>query len=123
MPNHHNDVKPSHAAGTDSRDIPVLQQQRRVRQHGVTRTQILTWQHGVGLKQEDWLAAEEPLEIRVQSPGQEAVRVSVTMRTPGHDHELAIGFLFTEGLIQSRAEIIAVAKATAIRIEKITTHV
>jgi FdhD protein len=39
------------------------------------------------------------MEIRAHGPGQEPVRVAVTMRTPGGDFELAAGFLFTEGLI------------------------
>lgn len=52
---------------------------------------------------DDYLAGEEPLEIVVgESP------ISVIMRTPGHDLELAAGFLFTEGLISNRAQIASV---------------
>ncbi len=53
----------------------------------------------------DELAAEEPMEIRVQGPGGEAVAVAVTMRTPGGDFELAAGFLFTEALIGGRDDV------------------
>jgi len=48
----------------------------------------------------DELAVEEPLEIRIDTRP-----FVVTMRTPGHDEELAAGFLFTEGLIASRKDI------------------
>jgi len=56
----------------------------------------------------DVLAAEEPLEIRLGygPAGQREHRpLSITMRTPGHDFELTAGFLLTEGLIQSRADL------------------
>src|SRR3954454_8358219 len=43
---------------------------------------------------EDEVAVEEPLEIRV-----DGAALAVTMRTPGHDDELALGFLYGEGLI------------------------
>jgi FdhD protein len=64
-------------------------------------TQVSEWDDGKIRRKEDYLAAEEPLEIRV---GKDPL--SVTMRTPGHDLELAAGFLFTEGLVQGRAQII-----------------
>ena len=54
--------------------------------------------------QEDSLAVEEPLEIRVGSTS-----LSVTMRTPGHDFELAAGFLFAEDIISGASQIRAMA--------------
>jgi FdhD protein len=48
----------------------------------------------------DELCVEEPLEIRIAGEP-----LAITMRTPGHDHELAAGFLLAEGLIRSRADL------------------
>jgi FdhD protein len=48
----------------------------------------------------DRVVGEEPLEILAAGPGQEPVAVAVTMRTPGFEDELAVGFLRTEGLIE-----------------------
>jgi FdhD protein len=77
-------------------------------QQNMTQTSVLAMRNGSILDQYDWLAAEEPLEIRVQGPSQELVSIAVTMRTPGNDRELAVGFLYTEGLIRSHNEIVAV---------------
>jgi FdhD protein len=65
-------------------------------------TQVSEWDDGKSRRKEDYLAAEEPLEIRIGDDP-----LSVTMRTPGNDLELAAGFLFTEGLVQRREQIIA----------------
>ncbi|MGH9001361.1 MAG: formate dehydrogenase accessory sulfurtransferase FdhD [Acidimicrobiia bacterium] len=54
------------------------------------------------------LATEEPMEIRVGGPGQEPVSLAVTMRTPGNDFELAVGFLVGEGLVRSAADVATV---------------
>ena len=63
-------------------------------------TQVSEWQEGKLRRVQDYLVGEEPLEIRVGKHP-----LSVTMRTPGHDLELAAGFLYTEGLIQRREQI------------------
>lgn len=52
---------------------------------------------------EDRLVTEEPLELRLSWPGSPAARAWVTMRTPGHDFELAAGWATHEGLIQAGA--------------------
>jgi FdhD protein len=56
----------------------------------------------------DTLSIEEPLEIRLVIDGQGQLSgraVAITMRTPGNDHELAAGFLFTEGIVSDHDEI------------------
>ena len=66
----------------------------------------------------DQLAAEEPLEIRVgyEVEGQRQHRtLSVTMRTPGHDEELAAGFLLTEGIIHEKADLLGVIPCPDVR--------
>ncbi len=58
----------------------------------------------------DRVAIEEPLEIRLKCPTGER-QIAVTMRTPGHDHELALGFLFTEGILRADDHVVAIAQA------------
>ena len=57
----------------------------------------------------DRLATEEPMEIRIQGPRGDAQPVAVTMRTPGNDFELAVGFLLTERVLDNPSEIVSVA--------------
>lgn len=69
--------------------------------NSVELTQVIEWEDGQSTRVEDYLAAEEPLEIRVDGRP-----LTVTMRTPGNDRELAAGFLWTEGLIDAREQIV-----------------
>ena len=69
---------------------------------GVNLTGVVEWQNGQIRIVQDYLVAEEPLEIRLNH-----VPLTVTMRTPGQDLELAAGFLLTEGLIETAEQIVA----------------
>jgi FdhD protein len=65
-------------------------------------TQVTKWDEGKSSRVEDFLAAEEPLEMRAGR-----FSLGVTLRTPGDDEELVAGFLFTEGIISRREQLIA----------------
>ena len=74
----------------------------------ITRLRVTRLRDGSGSTRQDVVAVEEPLEIRVRFADGDAWRtrsVSVTMRTPGDDFELAAGFLFAEGLLSDRRDI------------------
>ena len=74
----------------------------------VTGTKVIAIR-GASLEvRDDLVVGEEPLEIRAAGPRQAPVQVAVTMRTPGYEDELAIGFLTTEGLLAEN-EVTAVA--------------
>ena len=64
-----------------------------------TSVRILAVRGASSETRDDTLVGEEPLEIRAAGPDQDPVAVAVTMRTPGSEAELAVGFLRTEGLI------------------------
>jgi FdhD protein len=65
-------------------------------------TQVTQWEDGRATRVEDYLAGEEPLEMRA---GQYSL--GVTLRTPGDDEELVAGFLFSEGIISKREDLVA----------------
>ncbi len=74
----------------------------------IRKAKIVRYQQQTGEETWDNLAVEEPLEIRViYGPENQRVskNISITMRTPGADEDLAAGFLFTEGIIQNGNEI------------------
>lgn len=78
----------------------------------VTDVRVVAVRPGRHLELPERLATEEPMEVRAAGPGEESEAVAVTMRTPGHDFELAAGFMVTEGLA-SPSEISAVAYCDA----------
>jgi FdhD protein len=65
-------------------------------------TQVTQWEDGKATRVEDYLAAEEPLEMRAGR-----YSLGVTLRTPGDDKELVAGFLFTEGIISRREHLVS----------------
>lgn len=62
-------------------------------------------------RRRDTLVTEEPLEIRAEWPGQPPRRISVTMRTPGHDFELSAGYLAGEGVLDG-VDLVSVTYCT-----------
>ena len=74
----------------------------------IKSVQILQVTDHQSVMKDDLIAAEEPMEIRLgfgDLGNRQQRSMAVTMRTPGHDFELAVGFLFTEGIIQTFSEI------------------
>jgi FdhD protein len=70
------------------------------------RRPVVRYAGGHRVARPDTLAVEEPLEIRLDRGGG-AETFTVTMRTPGHDLELALGFLVSEGIARDRADVLA----------------
>lgn len=76
--------------------------------NAILKIPVTTIANGLAEEREDAIAVEEPLEIRLQHGVGEMRKVqniSVTMRTPGNDEELALGFLFTEGIIKQVSDV------------------
>lgn len=60
-------------------------------------------------RSEDYVVREEPLEIRLSKHQSLSVQLAITMRTPGDDEDLIVGFLYSEGIIQSSEEITSIS--------------
>lgn len=65
-----------------------------------TKTRVISLENGVFLERDDVLVTEEPLELRVNNE-----ILTTTMRTPGYDLELCLGWLFGEGIIQNSNDV------------------
>ncbi len=86
--------------------MPPHKVQKKGRQPSrTTRVKVLRWKRGgTWAGENDLVAREEPLEIRIRGHN-----VTVTMRTPGHDDELAAGYLCTEKIVRTRSDIKGIA--------------
>jgi FdhD protein len=71
------------------------------------RRPVVRFSGGARVSRPDTLAVEEPLEIRLGAGAGAAEPFTVTMRTPGHDLELALGFLVGEGVVRSPSDVLA----------------
>jgi FdhD protein len=104
--------------------------ENRVSAEQASRINLARWRNGAAAEPEsDMVAREEPLEIRVNGAS-----VAVTMRTPGHDAELAAGFLLTEGLVRRGSDVVSIsengnvvevtlAPSVAVDLSRLTRHV
>ena len=76
---------------------------------GLHPIKITKTKNSISVERDDVVAVEAPLEIQVKLWNEDKPRaISVTMRTPGDDEELALGFLFTEGILQNYDSVKAV---------------
>jgi FdhD protein len=90
---------------------------RKLAVEPIDRVRVQSWEANSQVEREDTLAVEEPLEIRVREPGGPLSSFVTTMRTPGNDEELASGLLFAEGVLESRADLLALERPTDRRID------
>ena len=82
-----------------------------VRPKSKHKTTVVTVDGGSVRRRSDTLATEEPLELRLVAGGEHR-NVAVTMRTPGADFELAAGFLYGEGILKGRDDLLRISYCT-----------
>jgi len=78
---------------------------------GINQKEIICWEDGKTIQRLDKVVAEEPLEIiiRLKIDNKTIFKtISITMRTPGQDEKLCLGFLFNEGIIDSKEDVISI---------------
>ncbi len=95
---------------------------KRDNRHGISgssdRVRVRHVCGSIAAFEEDMVALEEPLELRLihgSADARQSKAITVTMRTPGHDAELAAGFLLTEGVVRERSDVLAIRSQAAVR--------
>ena len=108
----------SEAEGVTTRikPIEILGETREFQGSATVKRTIVSVSADGSVAREDWIAREEPLEIRVKCPQQPKRNLAVVLRTPGHDDELAIGFLFGENLVHHRTDVVSAGPARIDRV-------
>ncbi|MBL7953062.1 MAG: formate dehydrogenase accessory sulfurtransferase FdhD [Flavobacteriales bacterium] len=87
----------------------------------VVAARVATVEGSSSTERDDLLVTEEPLEIRLgfgNSEHRREIRLSVTMRTPGHDEDLVRGFLHSEGIVAREEELLRVVPCANVREEE-----
>jgi FdhD protein len=79
----------------------------------VTAVRVQALDADRAVERPDKVVTEEPMEIRVHGSGQEPRPLAITMRTPGNDFELAVGFCATEGILETAEDLDSVAYCLA----------
>src|SRR3954468_1726534 len=95
----------------------------RPKEAAMAAVQMARVSRGWSQMRADVVAVEEPLEIRLGCDIKDRRvhrAVSITMRTPGHDLELAVGFLFTEGIITERKQVASLAACGAGNVARVS---
>ncbi len=83
----------------------------------IERVRVRALEGSTEVERTDTLAVEEPLEIRIQGPGDpSATSFVTTMRTPGHDEELTAGLLLAEGVLTGRPDLLALDRPADARL-------
>ncbi|MBL0129574.1 MAG: formate dehydrogenase accessory sulfurtransferase FdhD [Flavobacteriales bacterium] len=87
----------------------------------VAPVKVIRMQEDVPSGADDIIVVEEPLEIRLgygPTEDRKEIPLSVTMRTPGNDAELAVGFLYTEGIVKDPADVVRVVPCENVKPEE-----
>jgi FdhD protein len=95
----------------------VLSNERALMGRVTVRRRVVSIRGGEATTGPDTLAAEEPMEIRVNGKA-----LTVTMRTPGQDFELAVGFLVSEGVVRDSSEVTGIRYCAGATSEGLNTY-